>query len=151
MSHRFDPHMISEKAGAHAARALAVTLIALVLLASPAATADEPVLDITLDTQVVEEPPRAVLRAASDPDSVTPPLSSYSEAVVAADEYLNAVLGEGFVSSHMELLGLDERPDIPSLWFVVYRYHSSGNSVDLSVAVDHGASPGHPSRIVDSH
>ena len=127
MSHRFDLQIIFQKPGTRAARALAVTLIALVLLASPAATADEPVLDITLDTQVVEEPPRAVHRAASDPDSVTPPLSSYSEAVAAADEYLNAVLGEGFASSHMELLGLDERPDIPSLWFVVYRYHSSGN------------------------
>jgi hypothetical protein len=119
------------------------------LLARPAAIAQGTTVEVAVESRVEKDPPPETLRMQSAPTLPTPALSSYTEAVAIADAYLEDRLGAGFESSHMELLGLDERPDIPSLWFVVYRYHSTGNSVDLSVAVDHGSSPGDPSRIAE--
>jgi len=88
-------------------------------------------------------------RSAAELPDTTQLLSSHIEAVRVADDYLDSILGTDFVASHFEVHGLDERPDIPSLWFVIYNYSSGGYNIDLSVAVDHSGAPTDPSRVVD--
>lgn len=65
-------------------------------------------------------------------------LTSYSEAVEIADQYLNQKLGADFVLQHFESVGVEQRPDVPNIWFVLYKYRSNGYELELSVAVDAG-------------
>ena len=76
------------------------------------------------------------------------PVTSHNEAIELANDYLNTTLGSDFVKSHFEVLGIDERPDMPSVWLVLYKYKSSGYEIDLSLAVDVGVSLEKPSRII---
>ena len=76
-----------------------------------------------------------------------PPLTSHEEAIALADEFLKEKLGDEFFYNHFTFSKIDERPDIRSLWFVIYQYTDNGYTVDGSVAIDIGRIPEGTSRI----
>ena len=75
------------------------------------------------------------------------PVTSHNEAIKLANDYLNTTLGSDFVKNHFEVLGIDERPDIRSVWFIVYKYKSNGYEINLSTAVDISNHPEDLARI----
>ncbi len=77
-----------------------------------------------------------------------PPLTSREEAIALADEFLKSTLGDEFFNDHFRVAGIDERPEIPFLWFVVYAYTYNEYSVEMLVAIDIDFIPEDASRII---
>jgi len=67
-----------------------------------------------------------------------PSLASHEEAITLANEFLKERLGDEFFNNHFNVIGIDERPEIPSLWFIIYEFIYNGYTIDVSVAVDIG-------------
>ena len=77
-----------------------------------------------------------------------PPLTSREEAIALADEFLKSTLGDEFFNNHFRVTGIDERPEIPFVWFVVYEYTYNEYSVEMLVAIDIDFIPEDASRII---
>ena len=74
-------------------------------------------------------------------------ITSHSEAIKCANDYLNTTLGNNFVKKYFEVLRVDERPDIPSIWLILYKYRSNDHYINLSLVVDVSNHPSTPSRV----
>ena len=48
-----------------------------------------------------------------------PPLTSHEEAITLADGFLKETFGDEFFQNRFTFVRIDERPDIPSTWFIV--------------------------------
>ena len=75
------------------------------------------------------------------------PLASHEEAISITSEFLNNVLGDEFFKNHFEFVEVDERPSMPTTWFVLYQYTSNGHTINMSVAVYCGRIPKSSSRV----
>ena len=104
------------------------------------------VLTVSESERIFSESKEVPSEMPSQPEEL-PPLASHEEAISIAHEFLSEVLGDEFFNSHFTLVKVDERPVLPTTWFVIYQYTSGEHTLDLSVALYCGHIPRDSSRI----
>ena len=60
------------------------------------------------------------------------PLTGYEQGIQIADNYLKQKLGESYFNSHFEVLGVEVRKNVPSSWFIVYKFKSNNFEINLT-------------------
>jgi len=63
-------------------------------------------------------------------------ITSVDQAKEIVNRYLKDKFGEDFVKEHFVINGIDERSDIPHVWFINLSFKSHGYEVNMHIAVD---------------
>lgn len=119
-----------------------IAFVSIVLLCSVVVIFSQPEI-VLIEQKLI--PPGEYVPTLPERD---PPITSHGEAIKLTDEFLKERLGNEFFEIHIKVKGVDELPNSPSTWIVLYDYTYNEYTVEIMIAIDIWYVPIGTSRVV---